>query len=79
MNAAQYLMPLPQHAWHQGEAAVIASVMASAGQFDRSAGLIQKIDFSRLFQEERALIEPWRTRLALGDDDAQRKLQASNP
>ena len=79
MNAAQYLMPLPQHAWHQGEAAVIASVMASAGQFDRSAGLIQKIDFSRLFQEEQALIEPWRTRLALGDDDTQRKLQASNP
>ncbi len=79
ISAAQKLIPLPQHSWHQGEAAVIASVMASAGQFNHSAGLIRQIDFSRLFQEERTLIEPWRTRLMLSENGFQQKLQASNP
>lgn len=66
-EAAGLLIPLPQHRWHQGEAAVIASIIASSGQIDRTKTLIQQIDPSQLFAEERALLAPWQTRLHTGD------------
>ena len=65
-QAAQLLVPLPKYRWHQGEAAVIASVIAAAGNFDRSSGLLAQIDTTLLFQEEKALVEPWHQRLIDG-------------
>jgi hypothetical protein len=65
-DAASLLIPLPQHRWHQGEAAVLASIIAAAGKIDRSSALIQQIDPSQLLPEERTLFEPWRSRLNLG-------------
>jgi len=59
------LVPMPKHRWHQGEAAVLASMIASAGQTERSSVLIQKLDLTRLFPEERAMVEPWRNRLSI--------------
>ena len=74
------LIPLPRYRWQQGEAAVIASLICSAGSFDHCAGLISQIDTTRIFPEERALLEPWRTRLSLEKNPAlaPEKLQASN-
>lgn len=62
-QAAQQLVPLPKYRWHQGEAAVIASIVAAAGNFDRSSALLGQIDVSLLFAEERLLVEPWHQRL----------------
>lgn len=62
-EAAALLVPLPQHRWHQGEAAVIASIIAASGQIDRSSALIQQIDPAQLFGEERAIFSPWQNRL----------------
>ncbi|MBL9142337.1 MAG: hypothetical protein JNM99_01535 [Verrucomicrobiaceae bacterium] len=62
-QAAQQLVPLPKYRWHQGEAAVIASIVAAAGNFDRSSALLGQIDDSLLFAEERLLVEPWHQRL----------------
>jgi hypothetical protein len=65
-DAASLLIPLPQHRWHQGEAAVLASIIAAAGKIDRSSALIQQIDPSQLLPEERSLFAPWHSRLNLG-------------
>lgn len=65
-QAAQQLVPLPKYRWHQGEAAVIASIVAAAGNFDRSSALLGQIDTSLLYAEERALVEPWHQRLSEG-------------
>jgi len=62
-QATQLLVPLPKYRWHQGEAAVIASIIAAAGNFDRSSVLLGQIDSSLLYQEERALVEPWYQRM----------------
>ena len=63
-QAAQILVPLPKYRWHQGEAAVIASIIAAAGNFDRSSALLGQIDSSLLFEEEKHLVEPWHQKLA---------------
>jgi hypothetical protein len=75
------LVPLPNHRWQQGEAAVIASLVSSAGSFERCAALIGQIDPARIFPEERAMLEPWRARLMIEQNPAlaPQKLQASNP
>ncbi|MGV3660983.1 MAG: hypothetical protein ACO1TE_12415 [Prosthecobacter sp.] len=65
-EAASLLIPLPQHRWHQGEAAVVASIIASAGKIDRATFLIQQIDPTQLLPEEHALFDPWRNRATLG-------------
>jgi hypothetical protein len=65
-DAASLLIPLPQYRWHQGEAAVLASIIAAAGKIDRSSALIQQIDPAQLFPEERTLFDPWHSRLNLG-------------
>ncbi|MDB6004657.1 MAG: hypothetical protein JWR15_1644, partial [Prosthecobacter sp.] len=65
-EAAGLLIPLPQHRWHQGEAAVVASIIASAGKIDRSSALIQQIDPAQLLPEEHTLFDPWSNRVALG-------------
>jgi len=66
LDAASLLIPLPQYRWHQGEAAVLASIIASAGKIDRSSALIQQIDPSQLLPEEHTLFDPWRNRVSLG-------------
>jgi hypothetical protein len=63
-QAAQLLVPLPKYRWHQGEAAVIASIIAAAGNFDRSSALLGQIDTTLLYGEEKALVEPWHQRLS---------------
>lgn len=65
-EALKLLIPLPHYRWHQGEAAVLASIIASAGQIDRSSPLIQQIDTSLLFPEEHTHFDPWRSRLEIG-------------
>jgi len=64
-DAAALLIPLPQYRWHQGEAAVLASIIAASGQIDRSAAILQKIDPTQLYPEERTLFAPWQSRLQL--------------
>ena len=64
VQAARLLVPLPRYRWHQGEAAVIASIVAASGNFDRSAALLGKIDTAKLFPEELALVNPWRMQIA---------------
>lgn len=66
-EAAALLIPLPQHRWHQGEAAVLASIIASAGKIDRSSALIQQIDIAQLLPEEKSLFDPWHSRVTLGN------------
>ncbi|MDB6119779.1 MAG: hypothetical protein JWO08_3560 [Verrucomicrobiaceae bacterium] len=58
VQAASMLIPLPRYRWHQGEAAVIASIVAATGSYDRSASLIKQIDTASLFPEEQALTVP---------------------
>jgi hypothetical protein len=65
-QASRMLVPLPRYRWHQGEAAVIASIVAAAGSYDRSATLLGQIDTTKLFPEEQALITPWQQRIANG-------------
>jgi len=64
-DAASLLVPLPRHRWHQGEAAVIASILASSGQIDRSAPLAAQIDPAQLFAEEKSLFTPWQARFGM--------------
>lgn len=65
-EAASLLIPLPQYRWHQGEAAVLASIIASSGKIERSSALIQQIDPTQLLPEEHTLFDPWRHRVSLG-------------
>ena len=58
-QAAEMLVPLPRYRWHQGEAAVIASIVSAAGKMDRTGALLAKINSTELFAEERAMVEPW--------------------
>jgi hypothetical protein len=71
-DAAALLVPLPRHRWHQGEAAVLASIISATGEIERSSPLIQQIDPSLLFVEERQLFDPWQSRLTLGTSLASR-------
>jgi hypothetical protein len=71
-DAAALLIPLPRHRWHQGEAAVLASIISATGEIERSSPLIQQIDPSLLFVEERHLFDPWQSRLTLGTGLASR-------
>lgn len=71
-DAAALLIPLPRHRWHQGEAAVLASIISSSGEIERSSPLIQQIDPSLLFVEERLMFDPWQSRLTLGTGLASR-------
>lgn len=71
-DASSLLVPLPRHRWHQGEAAVLASIISATGEIDRSSPLIQQIDASLLFVEERQLFDPWQSRLTLGTSLASR-------
>lgn len=59
------LVPLPEFRWHQGEAAVIAGIVCSAGGVDRCSSLIRSINASRIFPEEKAMLSPWQTRLSM--------------
>jgi hypothetical protein len=58
-------MPLPDYCWHQGETAVIIGILCSAGGADQCRPLARTIDPAKLFPEERAMMEPWLTRLSL--------------
>lgn len=71
-DAAALLVPLPRHRWHQGEAAVLASIISATGEIERSSPLIQQIDPSLLFVEERQLFDPWQSRLTLDKSLASR-------
>jgi hypothetical protein len=62
-QAAKLLIPLPRHRWHQGEAAVLGGILASAGGIERSAQLFQRMGDTAIFAEERSLAEPWIARL----------------
>ena len=63
-QAARLLVPLPRYRWHQGEVAVISSIMASSGNIESCRALLSQIDASLLFQEEKSLCEPWQIRAA---------------
>lgn len=65
-DAIEILVPLPRHRWHQGQAAVIASILASGGQLDASRPLLEQIDPQQLFEEERQIVQPWMTGNTLG-------------
>jgi hypothetical protein len=67
VQAAQLLVPLPRFSWHQGEAAVIASILAAAGSVDRSTVLLNQIKTEGLFEEERAMVGPWQLHVASAD------------
>jgi len=66
VDAKALLIPLPRYRWHQGEAAVLASIISASGEVERSSSLIQQIDTEKLFAEERAIFDPWQSRLTLG-------------
>ncbi len=63
VESARLLVPLPKYQWHQGEAAVIATIMASSGKLESCSGLVGQIDSNRIFKEEKALVEPWQVRI----------------
>jgi tetratricopeptide (TPR) repeat protein len=63
-GAVKSLVPLPQYRWHQGEAAVILSIMASGGCLDQTASLALSIKKDGLLREERELVTPWLEALA---------------
>lgn len=63
-GAVKSLVPLPQYRWHQGEAAVILSIMASGGCLDQSAPLATSIKKDGLLREEREMVTPWLDALA---------------
>ena len=64
-GAVKSLVPLPQYRWHQGEAAVILSIMASGGCLDQTAPLATSIKKDGLLREEREMVTPWLDALAL--------------
>jgi tetratricopeptide (TPR) repeat protein len=64
-GAVKSLIPLPQYRWHQGEAAVILSIMASGGCLDQTAPLATSIKKDGLLREEREMVTPWLNALAL--------------
>jgi hypothetical protein len=66
-QAAHRLIPLPRYRWHQGEAAVIASIIAATGTLDKTSGLLTQIDVTSLFEEERILVAPWQQQLSTSD------------
>jgi tetratricopeptide (TPR) repeat protein len=63
-TAVKGLIPLPNHQWHQGEAAVIVSIMASGGLLDQTLPLVTAIKKNNLFREEKELVTPWIDALA---------------
>lgn len=63
--AVKDLLPLPNYKWHQGEAAVIVSIMASGGLLDQTQPLVKVIKPSHLFPEEKELVTPWLDRLVV--------------
>lgn len=65
VGALSGLVPLPRYRWHQGEAAVIASILASAGRFQEATALASSVTGGGLFNEERQILEPWMTRIRM--------------
>ena len=59
--AADKLVPLPVHRWHQGEAAVMASIFTAAGRFDQAGKLLPRINGTGMFAEETQLLSAPRT------------------
>lgn len=78
-QAAHMLVPLPRYRWHQGEAAVIASIIAATGSYERSASLVGQIDSAKLFPEEQALLAPWQQRIAASSQVATNIIEAPKP
>ena len=60
-GAADKLVPLPAHRWHQGEAAVIAAILTSAGRIDQADKLLGCINGTGMFAEESRLLSAPRT------------------
>lgn len=65
-QALAHLVPLPKHRWHQGQAAVIASILAAGGNLNSARPLLEQIDPGLLFAEERQIVQPWMTGHDLG-------------
>ena len=65
-SAVRTILALPRHRWHQSQAAVMAGILAAAGQHDSSKALLEKVDTRNLFAEERAIVEPWQVGHQLG-------------
>ncbi len=65
-QALAHLVPLPRHRWHQGQAAIIASILAAGGSLDSARPLLEKIDPQLLFSEEREVVQRWMTGSELG-------------
>jgi hypothetical protein len=65
-HALAQLVPLPRHRWHQGQTAVIASILAAGGNLKSARPLLGQIDPELLFPEEHAIVQPWVTGSALG-------------
>lgn len=63
-GAARWLTPLENHRWHQGEAAVIVSIMASAGQVDETRQIASALQPKGMLKEEKQMVMPWLERLA---------------
>jgi hypothetical protein len=64
VEAKRRIAPLRPQRWNEGEAAVIAGMMAAAGEYQDGASLMQNIDLNRLFPEERAMVAPWLSHLS---------------
>jgi hypothetical protein len=59
LQAVKLLTPLPAYRWHQGEAAVLGAMLASAGGAQQCQALTASLNLQRLFPEEREMITPW--------------------
>ncbi len=60
-RAADILVPLPEHRWHQGEVAVITAIFTAAGNIDQAEKLLGTVHGTGMFAEESALIRAPRT------------------
>jgi hypothetical protein len=67
-GAGRKVVPLRPQQWNEGEAAVIAGMMAAAGQYQEGASFMEKIDLRRLFPEERAMVAPWLSHMSSAVD-----------
>lgn len=59
LQAVELLTPLPAYRWHQGEAAVLGAMLATAGGAQQCQALTSSLNLQRLFPEEREMISPW--------------------
>ncbi len=65
-EALSAIKDLPRHRWHQGQAAIIGSILAAAGQAEAAAALFEGVNRDFLYAEELAIAEPWMNGHALG-------------